>query len=90
MSDEEKKDTIKILEDNDISTIEMAENMDLRTYQIAVNNLLELYNKQKSIIEAYENKTKEIKSNADNDLDMGSKEFFTIMNIVKEFEKIEK
>lgn len=59
-------------------------------YGELIDKLVDLYTKQKEIIEAYENKTKEIKSNADNDLDMGSKEYFIIMNIVKEFEKIGK
>lgn len=47
MSEEEKEDTMRILEYTDISRIELAENVDLRTYQLAVNNLLDLYKQEK-------------------------------------------
>lgn len=47
----EQEDSIKMLENTDISTIELAENVDLYTYNIAVKNVLNILKEQDIEIE---------------------------------------
>lgn len=56
----EQEDSIKILENTDISTIELAENTDLYTYSIAVKNVLNMLKEKDAEIEKLKEENKNI------------------------------